>query len=116
LAESDLDNDEVALLAVESAWVRRWGVRYSSGVDEVGGGAVSRSEEGLLGLEGKYPLREASWGLHALRVTSRCEDVVSWVLGYVHMSSVTVLDISWEWCEPIRWGLIVSLFRVCVLM
>ena len=43
-AESDLDEDEVALLAVESARVRRRGVRYSFGVDEVGGGAVSCPE------------------------------------------------------------------------
>ena len=52
LAESDLDDDEVTLLAIESAWVRRRGVRYSSGVDEIGGGTVSRPEKGLLGLEG----------------------------------------------------------------
>ena len=44
LAESDFDEDEVALLAVESARVRRRGVRYSSGVNEVGGCAVSRPE------------------------------------------------------------------------
>ena len=41
LAKSDLDEDEVPLLEVKSAWVRRRGVRYSFGVDEVGGGAVS---------------------------------------------------------------------------
>ena len=40
-AESDLDDDEDALLSVESARVRRRGVRYSSSVDKVGGGAVS---------------------------------------------------------------------------
>jgi len=50
LAKSDLDDDEVAHLAVESARVRRRGVRYPSCVDDVGGGAVSRLEEGLLGL------------------------------------------------------------------
>jgi hypothetical protein len=44
LAEADLEDDEDALLAVESAWVRRRGARYSSGVDEVGGGAVSLPE------------------------------------------------------------------------
>ena len=44
LAESDLDDDEVTLLAVKSARVRRQGVRYSSGVDEVEGGAVPRPE------------------------------------------------------------------------
>ncbi len=43
LAESDLNEDKVALIAVESARVRCRGVRYSSGV-EVGGGAVSRPE------------------------------------------------------------------------
>ena len=44
LAETDLDEDEVALLAVAIARVRRRDVRYSSGVDEVGGGSVSRPE------------------------------------------------------------------------
>ena len=52
LAESDFEEDQVALLAVESAGVRRRGIRYPFGVDEVGGGAVSRSEYGLLGLDG----------------------------------------------------------------
>ena len=44
LAEFYLDDDEVAPLAVEGAQVRRRGVRYSSGEDEVGGGAVSLLE------------------------------------------------------------------------
>ena len=44
LAESDLDDDEVALFAVEGNHVRGRSVRYSSGVDEVGGGAVSLPE------------------------------------------------------------------------
>ena len=44
LAESDLDDDEVALLVVESSRVRRRGIWYSHGVDEVGGGAVSRPQ------------------------------------------------------------------------
>ena len=52
LAESDLDNYKLALLAVEGARVRRRGVRYSSCVDEVGGGAVPRPEYGLLSLLG----------------------------------------------------------------
>ena len=52
LAKSDLDEDEVALLAVEGVRVRRRGVLYSSGVDEVGNGAVSRPEKSLLGLMG----------------------------------------------------------------
>ena len=52
VTESDLDEDEVALLAVESARVRRRGVRYSSGVNEVGGGAVSRPEKGSPGSRG----------------------------------------------------------------
>jgi hypothetical protein len=51
LAESDLDDDDVAHLAVDSARVRRRGVWYPYGVDGVGGGAVSRLEEGL-GLAG----------------------------------------------------------------
>jgi len=41
LAEFYLDDDEVTPLAVEGAKLRRRGVRYSSCVDEVGGGAVS---------------------------------------------------------------------------
>ncbi len=52
LAVSDLNDDEVALLAVEIARVRRRDVRYSYGVDEIGGGAVSRPEEGVLSLMG----------------------------------------------------------------
>ncbi len=52
LAESVLDEDEVKFLAVESVRVRRRGVRYSSGVDEFGGGAVSLLVRSLLGLEG----------------------------------------------------------------
>ena len=44
LTKSDFDEDQVALLAVESAWARRRGVRYPSGVEEVGGRAVSHSE------------------------------------------------------------------------
>jgi len=52
LAESDLDDDEDALLAVNGARVRRRIVRYASGVDEVGGGAVSLPEYGVLNLLG----------------------------------------------------------------
>ena len=44
LAESDLDNDENALLSVKGAQVRCRGVRNSSGVDKVGDGAVSLLE------------------------------------------------------------------------
>ncbi len=40
-AKSNLEEDEVALLAVESARIRRRGVRYFSGVYEVGGGSMS---------------------------------------------------------------------------
>jgi len=40
LAKSDLGDDEVALIVVEGGRVRRRGVRYPSGVDEVGGGAA----------------------------------------------------------------------------
>jgi hypothetical protein len=52
LTESDLEDDQDALLAVEDTRVRRRGVRYSSGVDKVGGYAVAFTEKGLLGLEG----------------------------------------------------------------
>ena len=48
----DLDENQDALLAVESAWVRRRGVWYPSDVNEVGGGAISRLEKGLVGLVG----------------------------------------------------------------
>ena len=51
-AKSDFDEDEVALLAVEGGRGRRRGVRHSSGVDEVRGGAVSRPEKSLMGLVG----------------------------------------------------------------
>jgi hypothetical protein len=40
LAESDLEDDQDALLFVEGVLVRCRGVRYSSSVDKVGGGAV----------------------------------------------------------------------------
>ena len=44
LSEIDLKYDKDALLAVEGPWVRRRGVRYSSGVDKVGGRSVSLHE------------------------------------------------------------------------
>ncbi len=44
LAETDLEGDKGALLSVKGCRVWRRGVRYSSGVDEVGGGAVSLLE------------------------------------------------------------------------
>ena len=44
MADSYLDDDEGAPFAVEGAQIRRRGVRYSSGVDKVGGGAVSLPE------------------------------------------------------------------------
>ena len=44
LAESDLENDQDALFPVEGVLVRRRGVRYSSSVDKVRGGAVSFPE------------------------------------------------------------------------
>jgi hypothetical protein len=40
-AESDLNEDEVSLLAVEGGRVRRGGARDSSGVDKVGGRSMS---------------------------------------------------------------------------
>jgi len=69
LAESDIDDDEATPLAVEDDRVRQRGVRYSSGVDEVGGGAVSLPEKGLLDLVGKYPIQDVSRGLCAFRVS-----------------------------------------------
>ncbi len=59
LAETYLDDDQVALLAVEGGRFHRWGVRDFSGVDEVWGCSMSRSEEAVLGLERKYPVRDA---------------------------------------------------------
>ena len=44
LSESDLEDDEDALLSVEGVLVRRRGVRYSFGVDKVGVGALSLQE------------------------------------------------------------------------
>ncbi len=44
LAESDLDDDDDALLSVGGARVRRWGVWYSYGVDKIESGAVSLPE------------------------------------------------------------------------
>ncbi len=52
LGESDLEDDQDALLAVEDARVRRRDVRYSSGVDKVGGCAVALTKKGLMDLEG----------------------------------------------------------------
>ena len=46
--ETDLDNEDVALLSVEGARDRKWRVRDSSGVDEVGGCFMALSGEGLL--------------------------------------------------------------------
>ena len=48
LAETDLDNDHVALLAVEGGRVRLGAVRDSSGVDQVGGCSLSRAKEAFL--------------------------------------------------------------------
>ncbi len=52
LVESDIDDDEDALLSVKGVRVRRRGVRYSSGVDKAGGGAVSLPEHDLMCLAG----------------------------------------------------------------
>ena len=49
-AKVDLDEDEVALLAVEGARVQGGCVRDSLGVDEVGSRSMTRCEEGGLGL------------------------------------------------------------------
>ena len=44
LAESDLGDEQDALIFVEGVLVRRRGIRYPSGIDNVGGGAVSLPE------------------------------------------------------------------------
>ena len=66
LAETDLGDDQVALLAVEGGRVHRWDVRDSSSVYEVWGCSMSRSEEAVLSLERKDPVRDAGWGCGAL--------------------------------------------------
>ncbi len=58
-AEEHLADDEVARFSVESLGVRLRDVWDSSGVDEVGSRAVSRREEGVLGVEGEDPIRDA---------------------------------------------------------
>ena len=89
LAYSDLDDDDDALLSVEGAWVRRRGVRYSSAVDKVGGGAVSLPKQGFLGLEGYTPVRDVNLGLCAFQVAGRGDSVVSRVLGDISVSTVS---------------------------
>ena len=88
LAETNLDDDQVALLAVEGGRVHRWGVRDCSGVDEVWGCSMSRSEEVVLGLERKYPERNAGLGFGALQISCSRILVVSWVLRDVRVSPV----------------------------
>ena len=102
LAESDFDEDEVALLTVESDRVRRRGVRYSSGVNEVWGCAVSRPKKGLLGLEGKYPVRDAGRGLRAFQVSDCGGLIVPPVSGDIGMYAGSSFDFRWERLEPIR--------------
>jgi hypothetical protein len=88
LSEADLDDDQVALLAVEGGGVRRWGVRDSSGVYEVRGCSMSRPEETVLSLEGKYPIWDAGWGCGAFQVSCCRGLVVSWVRRDVRVSPV----------------------------
>ncbi len=71
--EADLDEDEVVGLSVADRRVRFRSVRDSSGVDEVGRCALSRREEGVLGLEGENPLRDAGRGLCAFLVVVRVD-------------------------------------------
>ena len=116
LEESDLDEDEVAFLAVESARVRRRDVRYSFGVDELEGGAVSLPETGLPGLVGEYLSRDAGRDLRAFRVSSRWVLVVYRVLGDIRVSAVSRFFFRWEWCEPTRRGLVWTLFGPLVFV
>ena len=62
LAEADLNDDQIALLAVEGGGVQRWGVRDPSGVNEVRGCSMARPKEAVLSLVGKYPIWDAGWG------------------------------------------------------
>jgi len=93
LAESDLDDNQGALLSFEGVLVRRRGVRYSTGVDKVGGGAVSLPEYGLLSLKGQNPVRDACRGLCAFRVAGRGGSVVSRILGDICVSTVSGFDL-----------------------
>ena len=59
LAETDLEEDQDALLSVEGGQVRLGAVRDSSGVDEVGGCSMPGAEEAVLYFEGEDPLGDA---------------------------------------------------------
>ena len=78
--EADLDDDECALFQVEGGRVRGWGVRDSSGVDEVGGGSMAHFVKINLGLHRQYPGRDAGGGLRAFHVAGCVGPCVSWVL------------------------------------
>ena len=78
-AEEDLADQEVAVLPVESRGIRLRCVRDSSGVDEVGSRAVFRREEGVLGLEGEDPFRDAGRCCGALCVSVCVDRCVSQV-------------------------------------
>ena len=120
LAETDLDDDQVALLAVEGGRVYRRCVRDSSGVYEVWGCSMSRSEEAVSSLERKYLVRDAGWGCGALQISCCRVLVVSWVHRDVRVSPVFSNTCIWgfcvaafagvavgvrrEWLKPIRFG------------
>ncbi len=73
-AEENIANYEVARSSVKSRGVRCRGVRDSSGVDEVRCRAVSRREEGVLGLEGEDPIRDGGRCLRAFPIAA-CVDL-----------------------------------------
>ena len=85
-AEELLADDEVARSSVKSRRVRFRCVRGSSGVDEVGSRAVTRREEGVLGLDGEDPFRDADRCLSAFRVAACGDRCVSHVLGDICVS------------------------------
>ena len=88
LAETYLDDDEIAILPIEGGWVRFGVVRDSSGVDEVGSCTMARREEGVLGLEGEDPFRDAGWCCCAVHVAASIDRCVSQVQRDVCMSVV----------------------------
>ena len=109
-AEEHLDDDEVARSSIKSRGVRLRGVRYSSGVDEVGRRAVSHRVEGVLGLEGEDPIRDAGRCLRAFLVAACVDLCVSRVLGDVCASASLSVGCWGERLESVRRWMVSSLW------
>ncbi len=106
--EEHLVDNEVAGFSVESRRVRCRGVWNSSGVDEVRSCAVSRREEGVLGLEGEDPFRDVGRCLRAFPVALCVGMCISQVLRDICLSSMPCVGVWREWLEPFRRGGMVS--------